>query len=116
MAILQFLVTLIYKTLSVQLRAHGRCRCMSCMVKIKLLSKWSCEQRKDLGSFLPIPPPDYIPIMNLFGMPTMSANSLGTLPVIYAVDEQQNPLPRKIMLCGGDTNSTGGGNYVFPSS
>ena len=26
---------------------------------------------------------------------TMSAKSLGTLPVIYAVDEQQNPLPVK---------------------
>ena len=48
--------------------------------------------------------------------PTMSAKSLGTLPVIYAVDEQQNPLPRKAMLCGGDTNSTRGGNDVFPSS
>ena len=47
---------------------------------------------------------------------TMSAKSLGTLHVIYAVDEQQNPLPRKTMLCGGDTNSTGGGNDVFPSS
>ena len=35
-------------------------------------------------------------------------------PVIYAVDEQQNPLPRKTMLCGGDTNSTGGENDVFP--
>ena len=46
----------------------------------------------------------------------MSAKSLGTLPVIYAVDEQQNPLPRKTMLCGGDTNSTGGRNDVFPSS
>ena len=46
----------------------------------------------------------------------MSAKSLETLPVIYAVDEQQNPLPRKTMLCGGDTNSTGGGNDVFPSS
>ena len=46
----------------------------------------------------------------------MSANGLGTLSVIYAVDEQQNPLPRKTMLCGGDKNSTGGGNYVFPSS
>ena len=42
--------------------------------------------------------------------------SLGTLHVIYAQDEQQNPLPRKIMLCGGDTNSTRGGNDVFPSS
>ena len=46
----------------------------------------------------------------------MSAKSLGTLPVIYAVDEQQNPLPRKTMLCGGDTNSTGGENGVFPIS
>ena len=46
----------------------------------------------------------------------MSAEGLGTLPVIYAADEQQNPLPRKTMLCGGETNSTGGGNYVFPSS
>ena len=46
----------------------------------------------------------------------MSAKSLGTLPVIYAVDEQQNPLPRKTMLCRGNTNKTGGGNDVFPSS
>ena len=46
----------------------------------------------------------------------MSAKSLGTLPVIYAVDEQQNPLPRKTMLCGGDTNSTGGENGVFQRS
>ena len=46
----------------------------------------------------------------------MSAKSLGKLHVIYAVDEQQNPLLHKTMLCGGDTNSTGGGNDVFPSS
>ena len=48
----------------------------------------------------------------------MLAKSLGTIPVIYAVDEQQNPLPRNTMLCGGDTNSTGGDNDgendVFP--
>ena len=44
----------------------------------------------------------------------MSAKSLGTLSVIYAVDEQQSPLPRKTMLCGGDSNSTEGGNDVFP--
>ena len=43
----------------------------------------------------------------------MSAKSLGTHPVIYAVDEQQT---RKTMLCGGDTNSTGGENDVFPRS
>ena len=46
----------------------------------------------------------------------MSAKSLGTLPVIYVVDEQHNPIPRKTMVCGGDTNSTGGENDVFPSS
>ena len=40
----------------------------------------------------------------------MSATGLGTLPVIYAVDEQQNPLPRKTMLFEGDTNNTGGRN------
>ena len=47
---------------------------------------------------------------------TMSAKSLGTLPVFYAVDKQQNPLPRKTMLFEGDTNSTGGRNDVSPSS
>ena len=36
--------------------------------------------------------------------------------MIYAVNEQLNPLPCKTILCGGYTNSTGGGNYVFPSS
>ena len=46
----------------------------------------------------------------------MSAKSLGIFPVIYAVDEQQNSLPRKTMLFEGDTNSTGGRNDVFPSS
>ena len=46
----------------------------------------------------------------------MSSNSLGILTVIFAVDEQQNPLPRKTMLFEGDTNSNGGRNDVFPSS
>ena len=46
----------------------------------------------------------------------MSAKSLGTLPVIYAVDEQKNSLPRKTMLFEGDTNSAVGRNDVFPSS
>ena len=45
----------------------------------------------------------------------MPAKSLGTLPVIYAVDKQENALPRKTMLYGGDTNCNGGENYVFPS-
>ena len=44
---------------------------------------------------------------------TMSGKSLGTLPVIYAVEEQQNPLTRKTMLFQGDANSTGGRNDVF---
>ena len=47
---------------------------------------------------------------------TTSAKSLGKPPVIYAVDELHNPLPRKTMLFEGDTNSTGGRNDVFPSS
>ena len=46
----------------------------------------------------------------------MSAKSLGTLPVIYAADEQQNSLPRKTILCIGDTNSTGWENGIFPRS
>ena len=46
----------------------------------------------------------------------MSANSLGTLPVTYAVDELQNPLPRTAMLFEGDRNSTGARNGVFPNS
>ena len=46
----------------------------------------------------------------------MSAESLGTLNVICAADEQHNPFPRKTMLFEGDTNSTGGRNDVFPSS
>ena len=52
-------------------------------------------------------------------IPTMSAKSLRTLPVIYAVDEQQNLLPVNPLTCmlfEGDTNSTGGRKDVFPSS
>ena len=44
---------------------------------------------------------------------TMSAKSLGTFPVIYDVDEQRIPLPRKTMLFEGDTNSTGGEMMSF---
>ena len=32
----------------------------------------------------------------------MSAKSLETLAMIYAIGELQNPLPRKTMLCKGD--------------
>ena len=46
----------------------------------------------------------------------MSAKRLGTLPVICAVDELQNPLSRTTMLFEGDRNSTGGRNGVFPNS
>ena len=38
----------------------------------------------------------------------MSAKSLGTLPVIYAVDELQNPLPQTTMLFEGDSNNRTG--------
>ena len=34
----------------------------------------------------------------------MSAKSLGTLAMIYAIVELQNPLPRKTMLWKGDMN------------
>ena len=36
---------------------------------------------------------------------TMSAKRLGTLAMIYATDELQNPFPLKTMLCEGDTNN-----------
>ena len=35
----------------------------------------------------------------------MSAKSLGTLVMIYATDELQNPLPLKAMLCEGAANN-----------
>ena len=38
-------------------------------------------------------------------MPTMPTKSLGTLAMIYATDELQNPLPLKTMLCEGDMNN-----------
>ena len=48
------------------------------------------------------------------GQSTMPAKGLGTLPVIYALDELQNPLPCTTMLFEGDRNSTGGRNCVLP--
>ena len=42
----------------------------------------------------------------------MSAKSRETLPVIYAIDELQNPLPRKTIF-EGNWNGTGG---IFPNS
>ena len=43
----------------------------------------------------------------------MSAKGLGTLPLVYAADELQNPLPRTTMLFKDDTNSTGLRNNAF---
>ena len=45
----------------------------------------------------------------------MSAKSLGTLPVIYAVDVL-NPLPCTTLLFEGDRNGTVGRNGVCPNS
>ena len=42
----------------------------------------------------------------------MSAKSLGTLPVIHAVDELQNPLSRTKMSFEGDRNSIVEGEMV----
>ena len=47
---------------------------------------------------------------------TMSAKSLGTLPVIYAIDEVQSPLPRKTMLFEGHMTSTFGRSDAFSNS
>ena len=44
---------------------------------------------------------------------TMSAKSLGTLAMIYATDELQNPLPLKTMLCEGDMNNPVGKSDAF---
>ena len=46
----------------------------------------------------------------------MPAKSLGTLPVICAVDELQNPRPLKTMLFGGHIISTIGISDAFPNS
>ena len=43
---------------------------------------------------------------------TMSAKSLGILPVNYPVDELPNPLPRTKMLFEGDRNGTGGRDMI----
>ena len=43
----------------------------------------------------------------------MSAKSLGTLAMIYATDELQNPLPLEIMLCEGDMNNPIGRSDLF---
>jgi len=45
----------------------------------------------------------------------MLAKSLRTLPVIYAIDEQ-NPLPCKTKLLEGHMNGTGGRSDAFPNS
>ena len=46
----------------------------------------------------------------------MSAKSLETLPIIYAVDKRKNPLPRTTMLFEGGTNSTGGTSDICPNN
>ena len=44
---------------------------------------------------------------------TMSAKGLGTLAMIYATDELQNPILLKTMLCEGDMNNPVGRSDVF---
>ena len=43
----------------------------------------------------------------------MPANSLGTLAMVYAIGELQNPLPRKTMLCKGDMNNSASRSDAF---
>ena len=47
---------------------------------------------------------------------TMSAKSLGTFPVICAIDEVQNPLPLKTMLFNRHMTSIIGISDTFPNS
>ena len=47
---------------------------------------------------------------------TMPAKSLGTFPVICAIDEVQNPLPLKTMLFERHMTSIIGINDTFPKS
>ena len=48
------------------------------------------------------------------GVAAISAKSLGTLAMVYAIGELQIPLPsRKIMLCDGDMNSPTGRSDAF---
>ena len=49
-------------------------------------------------------------------IPTMSAKSLGTFPVICAIDEVQNPLPLKTMLFKRHMTSIIGISDTFPNS
>ena len=44
---------------------------------------------------------------------TMPAKSLGTLAMIYAIVELQNPLPRKAMLWKGDMNVSASTSDTF---
>ena len=46
----------------------------------------------------------------------MPAKSLGTLAMIYAIIELQNPLPRKIMLWKGDMNISANRSDTFLQS
>ena len=48
--------------------------------------------------------------------PTMSTKSLGTFPVICAMDELQNPLPRKTILFEGQRTITIGISDAFSNS
>ena len=45
--------------------------------------------------------------------PTMPAKSLGTLAMIYAIVELQNPLPRKTILWKGDMNVSASTSDTF---
>ena len=53
-------------------------------------------------------------VINCLLQQTMPANSLGTLAMIYAIVELQNPPPpRKTMLCEGDMNNPDGRSDAF---
>ena len=43
----------------------------------------------------------------------MPAKSVGTLAMICAIGELQNPLPRKTILCKGDINNSANRSEAF---
>ena len=47
---------------------------------------------------------------------TMPAENLGTLTMVFAIGELQNPLPRKTMSCKGDMNISANRSDAFSHS
>ena len=71
------------------------------MLKGEAFSNDECKDEQDLPLAL-----------STIDSPTIYAKSLGTLAMIYAIEELENPLPCT-MLCEGGTNNPAGGSDAF---